>query len=62
MPVTNTRAHTDCRLAGQRKFEVEINKKVEVFKDTIKALGPEVEDIVRRETFDMMKEHLEDHR
>ena len=43
-------------------FEVEINKKVEVFKDTIKALGPEVEDIVRRETLDMMKEHLEDHR
>lgn len=43
-------------------FEVDINKKVQVFKDTIKALGPEVEDIVRRETFDMMKGHLDEHR
>ena len=38
-----------------------MNKKVDVFRDTIKAMGPEIEDIVRRETFDVMKGHLEEY-
>jgi hypothetical protein len=48
-------------LIGQKAFEVEVNKKVDVFRDTIKSIGPEIEDIVRRETFDMMKEHMDEH-
>ena len=48
-------------LIGQKSFEVEVNRKVDVFRDTIKSIGPEIEDIVRRETFDMMKQHLDEH-
>jgi hypothetical protein len=48
-------------LYGQKSFEVEVNKKVDVFRDTIKAMGPEVEDMVRRTTFDMIKSHLDQH-
>ena len=46
---------------NQTAFKLEVNKKVDVFKDVVKGLGPEIEDIVRRSTGDSIKDHLKDY-
>ena len=56
----NLRTAKQDLIVGQKSFETEVNKKVDVFKNVIKGLGPEIEEMVVRCTYDLIKGQHED--
>ena len=44
-----------------KQFQIEIHSSIEVFKDSIRAMGPEMKEIAKRETFDLTQQQLRQH-